>query len=131
MRRDSTVVAVVLLVMMWPQLGLAEPREPPDDLRARPDEVAERDADEEFTPECRVDADCPPLAHTARWCSLEGECRYACRPGWGDANQEAVVDGCECELQNGGREVCNGVDDDCDGVVDNPPPHPRSIDCAS
>jgi alpha-tubulin suppressor-like RCC1 family protein len=28
--------------------------------------------------------------------------------------------GCECELSNEGREVCNGRDDDCDGVVDNP-----------
>ncbi len=29
-----------------------------------------------------------------------------------------------CNLQNGGLELCNGVDDDCDGLTDNTPPGP-------
>lgn len=91
--------------------------------------MREAEAGAPVEPECRVTTDCPMLPHTARWCSLEGECRYACRPGWGDANQEAVVDGCECALQNDGRELCNGVDDDCDGVIDNLPPRAGAFGC--
>jgi len=47
-----------------------------------------------------------------------GECNVGrCLPGFVNINLEAA-DGCECEVRNEGIETCNGIDDDCDGVVD-------------
>ncbi len=69
---------------------------------------------------CSSSADCPALAHALAWCSPQGSCQYTCRPGFGDANQEAHVDGCECRERHGGIEQCDGADDDCDGRVDDP-----------
>jgi hypothetical protein len=57
-----------------------------------------------------------------------GQCVPAtCRPDWWDL--DGLLDdgqgnlGCEyhCVQQYGGMELCNGVDDDCDGVIDNDP----------
>jgi alpha-tubulin suppressor-like RCC1 family protein len=70
-------------------------------------------------PQCSFDRDCPTRPNTASWCSEQGQCHFTCEPGYGDANAEVDVDGCECAQSNGGVEACNGVDDDCDGVVDN------------
>ena len=46
----------------------------------------------------------------------------SCAPGFHDANGQ-LVDGCEyaCTVSNGGVERCDGVDNDCDGVVDDQP----------
>ncbi|MCG5054814.1 MAG: SUMF1/EgtB/PvdO family nonheme iron enzyme [Myxococcales bacterium] len=46
----------------------------------------------------------------------------ACEPGRIDRNQR-TEDGCEydCVPSNGGVEVCDGVDNDCDGGIDNDP----------
>jgi len=43
----------------------------------------------------------------------------ACAPGYADADGDAS-NGCEqlCTPQNGGVELCNGQDDDCDGTSD-------------
>lgn len=47
---------------------------------------------------------------------LEGSCRLVgCKPGHGDANKNPS-DGCECTST--GPEVCDGVDNDCDGTID-------------
>jgi hypothetical protein len=49
-----------------------------------------------------------------------GECALdQCEPGYVDANGDAA-DGCEyvCAPTNEGVEVCDSVDNDCDGVVD-------------
>ena len=42
-----------------------------------------------------------------------------CTPGFGDYNGDPT-DGCEadCVITAGGREICDGVDNDCDGPVD-------------
>ena len=41
----------------------------------------------------------------------------ACDDGFGDANL-ILADGCECERLNDGIELCNQLDDDCDGQLD-------------
>jgi hypothetical protein len=56
-------------------------------------------------------------AHAAGVCNL-GICeRGACESGWGDANNDAS-DGCECAVSNGGVEICDLVDNNCDGFTD-------------
>lgn len=65
-------------------------------------------------------------AHASPSCS-SGTCALKCDAGFGDCNL-ASADGCEADLahdtKNCGacgatpKEVCNGVDDDCDGVPD-------------
>ncbi len=45
----------------------------------------------------------------------------ACEPGFADFNG-LVADGCEalCEPSQGGVEICDGLDNDCDGEADDP-----------
>jgi len=62
---------------------------------------------------------CPPRPHGRPDCVL-GECDAVCEPGWRDANG-SPADGCEsrCEASPVSDEsLCDGVDDDCDGVTD-------------
>ena len=46
-----------------------------------------------------------------------GACQYTCFNGFFDADKDPV-NGCECEPTNGGVELCDGVDNDCNGIVD-------------
>jgi hypothetical protein len=47
-----------------------------------------------------------------------GQCRLGtCADGWKNANG-MEADGCECAQSNGGIEVCDGFDNDCNGMVD-------------
>ena len=46
-----------------------------------------------------------------------GGCVSACAAGFVDADGLAA-DGCECKLTNGGVEICDGLDNDCNGAVD-------------
>jgi len=71
----------------------------------------------------RTCGSCAPcsLAHATPGCST-GHCTIArCDQGWIDANSDAG-DGCEATCPFRGAEVCNGLDDDCDGLVDNADP---------
>lgn len=42
-----------------------------------------------------------------------------CLAGFFDANGKDS-DGCECQKTNGGAEVCDGIDNNCDGRIDEP-----------
>ena len=46
-----------------------------------------------------------------------GGCVSTCTAGFVDADR-SPSNGCECQLTNGGVEICDGVDNDCNGVVD-------------
>ena len=47
-----------------------------------------------------------------------GECGIGrCEPGFFDVNL-SPADGCECAVAHEGEELCNGMDDDCDGAID-------------
>jgi hypothetical protein len=53
---------------------------------------------------------------------MNGMCKQgACLPGFYD--RDPLVPGCEtaCEKSNGGVEICDGQDNDCDGIKDNNP----------
>ena len=59
---------------------------------------------------------CAP-EHATPLCAA-GLCRVdQCAAGFANLDGDAS-NGCECGLQNGGVELCNGADEDCDGRVD-------------
>ncbi len=58
------------------------------------------------------------FAHAVPTC-MSGSCTLAaCNTGWHDLNGNPS-DGCEYRCDYQGSEVCNGLDDDCDGSTDN------------
>lgn len=67
---------------------------------------------------CSPEGDCRDLRELQPWCGLEGGCEDRCELD-GPASAQALDAGCVCQPVNQGRETCDGVDEDCDGVVDN------------
>ena len=50
-------------------------------------------------------------------CSAGTCTKGACLAGFFDANK-MDADGCECQKTNGGVEICDGIDNNCDGMID-------------
>jgi hypothetical protein len=46
-----------------------------------------------------------------------GACQFTCQAGFFDADKNPA-NGCECTKTNGGVEICDGLDNDCNGIVD-------------
>ncbi|AWV90125.1 putative metal-binding motif-containing protein [Bradymonas sediminis] len=70
----------------------------------------------------RCDAKCTAPENATASC-VEGGCEYQCEAGFSDIDGDLQVPGgtgCEreCIPSNGGVEICDGLDNNCDGLVD-------------
>jgi Cys-rich repeat protein len=77
---------------------------------------------------CTNDADC-----AAGQVCVAGQCEEACDDADGDGHQDAACGGMDCndgdpDIYPGAPEACNGIDDDCDGQVDEGCPAPCASD---
>jgi hypothetical protein len=59
---------------------------------------------------------CATPANTVPACVMGG-CVSTCAVGFVDADRNPQ-NGCECMLTNNGVEICDGIDNDCNGVID-------------
>jgi len=60
---------------------------------------------------------CPTVSQATATSCTNGLCDYTCLAGWSDANND-WSDGCECHPTRQGQEWCDGLDNDCDGLID-------------
>jgi hypothetical protein len=57
------------------------------------------------------------LANSASVCSV-GRCKLRdCNSGYVDLDR-LEINGCECQITAGGQELCDGIDNNCNGLVD-------------
>jgi hypothetical protein len=85
-----------------------------DDCNGLVDETFELNTDPQNCGRC---GQVCKFANAAPACSI-GRCKMGpCLAGFVDIDHMAQ-NGCECELSNGGVEICDGKDNDCNGVVD-------------
>lgn len=68
---------------------------------------------------CAPGEQCRTLVDLENWCGLPGGCDDRCDEQVEVANSDFGDDGCVCRPSQGGFEICDAVDNDCDGVVDN------------
>jgi hypothetical protein len=66
------------------------------------------------------------LPHANGSC-VDGACVFECWAAWVDTNHDLGLglngsDGCECLTSNGGVEICDGKDNNCDGQTDESDP---------
>jgi hypothetical protein len=66
------------------------------------------------------------LPHANGTC-VNGQCQFECWANWVDTNHDLSQglngsDGCECLTSNGGVEICDGKDNNCDGQTDEDDP---------
>jgi len=64
---------------------------------------------------------CPELPHSAVSCT-KGRCGYDCEAGYENLGQRGVGCPYKCPVVPSIPEACNGIDDDCDGVIDDGDP---------
>ena len=57
------------------------------------------------------------IAPNATPSCVKGVCQVTCQAGFFDADKDPS-NGCECTKTNNGVEICDGLDIDCDGVID-------------
>lgn len=91
-----------------------------DEICDEVDNDCDGEVDEGFS--LRVDREhCGACGNVCEWPQGIGRCEMgaclltSCEPGFADLNEDPA-DGCECNTNN--DESCDGVDNDCDGLVD-------------
>jgi alpha-tubulin suppressor-like RCC1 family protein len=64
---------------------------------------------------CEEAVDCDAPANMTASC-VQNRCVYVCRDDYSDLDGDPASNGCECRIE---AEICDGADNDCDGVKDN------------